>query len=191
MASNASALMETSVAAAPADSGSEKGERMLCFSSSSGDKFTVTLKAARLSKLIDNMLNDTVGEDDEPIPFDNVNSVTLKRVIAWMEHHRDDIPEPTTEESIFEVFTQTRRLDNISEWDKDLLDISKEELHDITNAANFMDIADLMLLCCKIFANIIKDKPLEEVRDYFDIDDDIPDDVKEKVIAENKWLLQE
>ena len=49
------------------------------------------------------------------VPLDNVDSSTLKRVIEWAEHHKNDSPPQENDAECKE-----RNMDYISEWDQNV-----------------------------------------------------------------------
>lgn len=64
--------------------------------------------------------------DDAPIPLVTVNSATLRMVIEWCSHHKDDyITAPELDENA------TLRSDDISAWDMEFLKVDTTILYDL------------------------------------------------------------
>ncbi|KAI8897532.1 E3 ubiquitin ligase complex SCF subunit sconC [Globomyces pollinis-pini] len=110
------------------------------------------------SVLIKNMLNDLDVVDDIPLP--NVTSATMKIIVEYLTHHKDDvIPAEPVE----------KKLHDISDFDKELLNVVNSTLFDIILAANYLDIPSLLDVGCRCVAIKIKGKSVEEIQKEFNI----------------------
>ncbi|KAJ1561021.1 hypothetical protein HK096_006300 [Nowakowskiella sp. JEL0078] len=150
---------------------------MVKIKSSDDVDFTTTKEVAERSILLKNMLED-VGETDQAIPLPNVTGAILEKVIQYLEHHQSD-DENT-------VLSKT--LDDINPWDKEFMGDDRNVIFDIILAANYLDVKSLLDLGCKTVANIIKDKPIDEVADILGIVRDYSPEVEEQVKEELSWL---
>merc|ERR1712076_343595 len=103
------------------------------------------------------------GYDGDPIPLDNVNGTILNKVIEWCRHHKDTQPLDDGLEDGNE-----KRSDDIPQWDSQLLD-----------------------LCCKAVANMIKGKSANEIRKTFNIKNDFTQEEEAQVKTENNWAEKE
>ncbi|KAJ3000683.1 hypothetical protein HDV02_004368 [Globomyces sp. JEL0801] len=102
------------------------------------------------SVLIKNMLNDLDVVDDIPLP-----NVTI---VEYLTHHKDDvIPAEPVE----------KKLHDISDFDKELLNVVNSTLFDIILAANYLDIPSLLDVGCRCVAIKIKGKSVEEIQKVF------------------------
>lgn len=54
--------------------------------------------------------------------------------------------------------------EDISDWDRNFINVDKETLFEIINAANYLEVKGLLELGCKTVANMIKGKSVEEMR---------------------------
>ncbi|KAI9203130.1 Skp1 family, dimerization domain-containing protein [Polychytrium aggregatum] len=166
--------------------------------SQNGDVFSIDVNIIRRSALIKNMIED-VGQDETPIPLANVSSSVLKKVIEFCTHHQNDpLPEPSTAaapstgtseaaaiigattsvagtHSKDRTFYPPGTLNTIDPWDESFLSLPEAELFEILLAANYLEIKDLLDVCCKYVANMVAGKSIREIRDRFNIphDDDI------------------
>ncbi len=95
--------------------------------SSDGEIFPVDVNIARCSLTIKTMLEDLGMEEgeDEVIPLPNVNSVILRKVITWADHHKDD-PAPAEDDE-----NKEKRTDDISSWDADFLKVDQGTLFEL------------------------------------------------------------
>ena len=147
----------------------------------SSDKkvFSVDVEVAKKSiTLRDLMANfdieETGDEDGDPIPLPKVDAANLEKLLHWAEKHKDDPPAPTDDETKY-------RTDNISDFDKAFFNTDQAALLQLIHAANFMDMPDLLLTACKTVANIIKERTVDQIRDYFLIKNDFTEEQEEYV----------
>jgi len=54
-------------------------------------------------------------------------------------------------------------------------------------AANFMDIKSLLELACAKVASLIKDMSIQEIRNFFNIENDFTPEEEAQIMDENKW----
>ena len=80
----------------------------------------------------------------------------------------------------------------MKDWDDEFLkmDGNKKELFDLIMAANYLDAKPLLDALCKEVANIIKVMSVEEVRSYFNIENDFTREEEDKIRAENAWAFE-
>merc|ERR1711993_115007 len=109
-----------------------------------------------------------MGDENEIVPLPNVNAAILKKIIAWCTHYKNDQSES-------------------SEWDLEYLKINDGTLFELILAANYLDISQLLDVCCKQVANMIKGKSAEEIRARFNIQNDFTKAEEEQIRKENEW----
>lgn len=132
--------------------------------SSDGEVFETDVQAAKCSLTIKTMLEDCGLDDDENtvVPLSNVSSNTLRHVIFWAEHHRDDEPQPDDAEVAVHGA--------ISGWDKEFIGkVDQAMLFQLMLAANYLDIKGLLELTCRTVAMMINGKTSAEIRQVFNI----------------------
>ncbi|KAJ3023668.1 hypothetical protein HKX48_001892 [Thoreauomyces humboldtii] len=152
---------------------------------SDGEQFTVEKAVAERSMLLKNMLED-VGDASDPIPLPNVSGSTLRCVIEFCEHHKDD-PVPTAEEERETFESARKKPDDIDDWDAEFIKVGNEELFEVILAANYLDIKLLLDLGCKTVAGLIKGKTPEQIREMFNIENDFTPEEEEQIRRENEW----
>ena len=54
-------------------------------------------------------------------------------------------------------------------------------------AANYLDVKPLLELSCAKVASLIKGKSIQEIRQFFQIENDFSPEEEEQVMQENKW----
>nr|NP_608357.2 SKP1-related D [Drosophila melanogaster]AAF49021.1 SKP1-related D [Drosophila melanogaster] len=144
--------------------------------SSDGVIFSTEVKAAKLSETIKTMLEVSAVENDENavVPLPKVNAFILNKILTWAYHHKDDDDQAAEGE---ELTPQSPH--DISPWDANFINVDQPILFEITVAANYLEIKGLEDLCCKTLANMIRGKTPEEIRQTFNIEDDLPIDTAE------------
>jgi S-phase kinase-associated protein 1 len=139
-------------------------------------EFKVLVNAAKLSDTIKNLIED--AGTDLPIPLPNVSSDILAKVVEYCNYHIDHPVTPSTDE---------KKTDDISEWDLEFCKMDQPTLFKLILAANYLDIKDLLDLCCKTVANMVKGKTPDEIRKTFNITQDFTPEEEEQVKNDNEW----
>ncbi|GLJ36346.1 hypothetical protein SUGI_0729620 [Cryptomeria japonica] len=147
--------------------------------SSDDEMFEVDEAVAFESETIKNMIEDTGVESVVPLP--NVNSKILAKVIEYCKYHVD--AAKTSEET-----TALSELD-VKKWDKEFVKVDQATLFDIIQAANYLNIENLLDLTCQTVADMIKGKTPEEIRKIFNIKNDYTREEEEEVRRENQWAF--
>merc|ERR1712020_538361 len=147
---------------------------LISLQSCDGQVFPVNIDIARQSVTLRNMIEDLGIEDldeNEIVPLPNVNAAILKKIIAWCTtHYKNDESDLSS-----------------SEWDLEYLKIDDGALFELILAANYLDISQLLDLCCKQVTNMIKGKSAEEIRARFNIQNDFTKAEEEQIRKENEW----
>merc|ERR1712038_278107 len=149
---------------------------LISLQSCDGQVFPVNIDIARQSVTLRNMIEDLGIEDldeNEIVPLPNVNAAILKKIIAWCTTHYKNNDESD--------------LSSLSEWDLEYLKIGDGTLFELILAANYLDISQLLDVCCKQVANMIKGKSAEEIRARFNIQNDFTKAEEEQIRKENEW----
>ena len=100
---------------------------------------------------------------EEVVPLPNVTAPILKKVTQWAVQHKDDPPPPPEEDE-----TKQRSAD-VSDWDKEFLQVDQGTLFELILAANYLDIKGLLHVTCAKVAEMMKGKKPEEIRKIFNI----------------------
>ena len=153
--------------------------------SSDNVDFSMDVELAKISETIKTMLDD-LGSDEasEPIPLPKVNGATLKKVVEWCEHHKEDHKEFAEEDE-----STQPRLDDIPDWDVSYFNIDQAEIFEIILAANYLDIKGLLNIGCKSVAKMITGKSAEQIRQLFNIKNDFTPEEEEQIRRENEWVM--
>jgi S-phase kinase-associated protein 1 len=120
----------------------------------------------------------TDGEKEIPLP--NVAKVILKKVIDYCEYHAKKETADGKEKSE----------DDKKNFDADFVKVDQATLFELILAANYMNIKQLLDLCCQTVANMIKGKTPAEIRKTFNIKNDFTPEEEEEVRKENQWAFE-
>lgn len=149
-------------------------------------EFKVSLEAAKMSLLFRDILGDAEGKENI-IPVTDTSPETLALVLEYMEYHVDH-PAKVLERPLKNPIEEL-----IDEWDYDFLfrKLKTENGHgplfEVMQAANFLNINDLLDLTCGCVASMIHGKTAEQIREMFKIENDFTKEEEEKIKTENAW----
>ena len=148
--------------------------------SQEGEYIEVDQETVVLSVLIKSMIDDSGTEEDIPLP--NVTKPILDKVLEFCKHVKDD---PFTE---IEKPLKTDNLrDIVSDWYADFVELEQEILFEVILAANYLDIKPLLELAWAKVATMIKGKSVVEVRNLFNIENDLTPEEEAQILEENRW----
>ena len=77
--------------------------------------------------------------------------------------------------------------DVVSPWLANYIDLPQAELFDLILAANYLDVKSLLELSTAKVASIIKNKSIQEIRQFFNIENDYTPEEEMQIMEENKW----
>jgi S-phase kinase-associated protein 1 len=147
--------------------------------SNDGQSFTITVKEAKMSETVEDLIEDTGIENSIPLPNDN--GKTLAKIVEYMKHHA------ATPSTVNDGEKDAKRTDNIVDWDLEFCNVDQPTLFKLVLAANYMNIKSLLDLTCKTVANMIRGKTPEEIRKTFNIKNDFTPEEEAQVRKENEW----
>ena len=137
--------------------------------SSDGKIFEVDEKILAHSKVLQGAMNDY---PDQEIPTNQVDAKNLEKIIEYLKHY--DIEKPKV---IPKPLPSNDLKSFVNEWDFNFINpLTIEESIDLINAANFLDISDLVTLVAAKIAADMMTGPVEEVRERFGIKPDMTEE---------------
>ncbi|OWA49993.1 putative E3 ubiquitin ligase complex SCF subunit sconC [Hypsibius exemplaris] len=168
------------------------GSNTMRLKSGDGAVVTLSMEAAKMSKILRQMIEDlTVNgtrpvdwENLDPIPLTNVSGNILRKIIIWMDWHmKNDPPATEKEEDDLSPFTE-----EISEWDEEFVKVDQGTLFELILATNYLNLKPLRTVCCKTVANTLKKKSVEQIREMYNIKNDFTPEEEEELRRENQLL---
>uniref|UniRef100_A0A914HB22 SKP1 component dimerisation domain-containing protein n=1 Tax=Globodera rostochiensis TaxID=31243 RepID=A0A914HB22_GLORO len=110
---------------------------------------------------------------------------TFNKVVAWMKHRAGkDEPKVETDPN-----THERKWFKLDDFETKFFEMDVKELTSVMNASGFLQIESLSLYACQSMAAVMKDKPLEELRQLFVInaEDELSEERLAKIRTKNAW----
>ena len=75
----------------------------------------------------------------------------------------------------------------VEAWYADFVNLEQETLFELVMAANYLDIKALLELSCAKVASLIKNKSVQEIRTFFNIENDFTPEEEAQIQEENRW----
>ena len=137
------------------------------FKSEDEQKYEIEVESLKLSKFLNDLIIDFPDENDE-ITINEVNGKNLKLITDFLNHYKDgnikEIPKPLPSGDL-QLY--------LDEWDYNFIKpLSLEECIDLLNAAQALDINDLINLVSAKIASEMLIGTVDEVLEKFRIKDD-------------------
>ncbi|PUZ73004.1 hypothetical protein GQ55_2G440300 [Panicum hallii var. hallii] len=149
------------------------GVKTITLQSADGVERCVSAVAAELSMV----LSGTNACADTVIPLPNVaTGKTLDTVIEYcIKHAAEPIigySDPSAAAGSSSVGTLVS--EDLEKWDRKLVEgLSADDLHDLLIAANYLGINGLLDVVCQKAADMIKGKTTQQIRDTFNLTNDL------------------
>jgi S-phase kinase-associated protein 1 len=155
--------------------------------SGDGETFQVTMAAAKLSKLVENVLELTTDEEIPEIPLPNVDKVALQKIAQFMTHFSEDNEENKNKVvNIPKPIMSTKMSEIVPEWYAEYVNVHRDIVIATLLGANYMNITELVHLTCATIASWAKCKTPQEIMEVFGITEDFTEEEIAQVKAENK-----
>lgn len=141
--------------------------------SKDGRDFKVPTEVSKMSKTVQNLIEDVDFGANKSIPLPEVSGEILSKVIEYMTYHSEN-PSDTID----------------SPWDMEFCKVDQATLFAMILAANYLDVNGLLDLACRTVADMVKGKTPEEIRATFNIVNDFTPEEERQVLAENEWCQE-
>ncbi|WVZ60405.1 hypothetical protein U9M48_010432 [Paspalum notatum var. saurae] len=162
----------------------EGEKKLIVLKSSDGEEFQVEEAVAMESQTLRHMIEDDCAENGILLP--NVTSNILTKVIEYCNKHIHDA-KPAADTFNASAFGAGEDLKN---WDSEFVKVDQATLFDLILAANYLDIKGLLDLTCQTVADMMKGKSPEEIREMFNIKNDLTPEEEEEIRKENAWAFE-
>ena len=141
----------------------EGGSDMIKLISSNKKEFTLSRRAAYVSKLVKDGLELDKSATEFPLP--QVTSKVLARIHEYLVKHDGQTADYVPEKPL-----RSKEMKNVCyeyPWDGEFIDTftNQKDLYDIILAANYMNMNSLMDIGCAKVATMIKGQPLEKIKE--------------------------
>ncbi|KAF8595008.1 E3 ubiquitin ligase SCF complex, Skp subunit [Ceratobasidium sp. AG-I] len=129
--------------------------------------------------------DEPANTSNEPVPLANVSSSVLKKVLEYLEHHRNDpLPPPESSDKENSSGYGTQRM---GEWDSKFIQLDQKMVFDIILAANYLDIKPLLNLGTKRVADMIKGQTPQEIGKMFNLVNDFTPEEEAHIRKAEGW----
>ncbi|KAL5100631.1 hypothetical protein RYX36_004958 [Vicia faba] len=140
--------------------------------SSDGVLFDVETNIVKEMKTIQSFMDES--EDITTIPLANVLSQHLATIIEYCKKH---VSEDETEDARNKFDVESTK------------ELSGEDMKLLFLAANYLNIRSLLDLLAGALADHIKNKSVEFVREFFNVENDYEPEEEAKLREENQWAF--
>ncbi|KAI1137227.1 E3 ubiquitin ligase SCF complex, Skp subunit [Hypoxylon sp. FL0543] len=175
-----------------------------------GESVTISLQVAKKSQLLKDLMEDLDEEELQfPVPI-QADGATLKLVAQWCElqirqeqEAADKAAEVAASQEIQKEegdeehekkgsgpCPQPYRARELPTWAKGFFEnLSQDETFALITTANFLDIQLLIEQTATFIAGKIKGMSTEQMREYFNIENDFTPEEEERIRRENEWAM--
>ena len=150
---------------------------------SDGEEVEIDIDVAEKSVLIKGLIDDS---PEEQIPLPNVKRPILEKVIDFCKYLKDH-QAPEIEKPLKSVDLAS----NVDDpWYVDYINLEQEDLFELIMASNYLEIRPLLELACANVGSLVKNKSIQEIRKFFNIENDFSPEEEQQIMEDNKWAEQ-
>ncbi|CAK8534700.1 unnamed protein product [Lathyrus sativus] len=135
--------------------------------------FEVKINVVKEMKTIQSFIDDS--EDIATIPLANVSSQHLAMIIEYCKKHVSEEETDDAKDKFDVAFTK---------------ELNSDDMKLLLLAANYLNIKSLMDLLARTIADHIKNKSVEFVREFFNIENDYEPEEEAKLREEVAWAFE-
>ena len=143
--------------------------KVLTLCSSENVKISLESKAAERSNLLKGLIQDYTEDTDITLP--EIKTDILKKCVEYLNHYKEkepkEIPKPLPSPNLLDV---------TDEWDVNFINTDLDSVFDLITASSYLDIKSLLDLACAKIASVMKCKSAEEIRNIFNLENDLTED---------------
>jgi S-phase kinase-associated protein 1 len=161
-------------------------KKMIMLKSSDGEEFKVEEAVVMESQTIRHMIEDKCADNGILLP--NVNSKILSKVIEYCNKHAQ-AAKPVADGAA-DGASALSPTEDLKNWDAEFIKVDHATLFDLSLAANYLNIKELLHLTCQTIADMIKGKTPEEIRRTFNIKNDFTAEEEVEIRREYQWAFE-
>ncbi|OIV92515.1 hypothetical protein TanjilG_02278 [Lupinus angustifolius] len=154
---------------------------LISLKTADGETFNVSPIIAKHMEIVQNFIGDdsSVSVTSSVVPLPNVNASELSKIIDYLDYHhnfRKGVDSNDEEAKEFdEKFTKG---------------LSHDELKMLLIAANYLNVKELLELLFQTIADIIENKSVEYVRNFFGIVSTYTPEEEEELRQQHRWAFE-
>ena len=147
-----------------------------------GDEVVLEFKVAKHCKLVERIADD--GDIEEKIPLKDVKKVTFDKVVEFCNHLCEGNDPPVIHKPL-----RSNKLEELTtEFYAGFVNgLGEEELFEVVLASNYLECQHLLELSSAKVATLIQHMDVDQVREFFAIENDFTPIEMERVKQEIKW----
>nr|GFA35372.1 SKP1-like protein 1A [Tanacetum cinerariifolium] len=127
------------------------------------------------------------GCADSVIPVPNITRKILRKVIEYLKKHAET---PKKKDKVTkEDLKVNEENEDLKAFDAEFVQVDQGTLFAIILATNYLNIETLLKLLCKTVADMAIGKTVQQIRDHFNIKNDLTPEEEEKICLENAWAF--
>jgi S-phase kinase-associated protein 1 len=152
-----------------------------------GDAITISPEVLNKIKLYKETVDD-LGEEacEKGIPS-QTNPDSLRKIVEWCTHHRQDPEFPTSIPEQHDFFEEYMN----GEFDQAfMLDVDNTELPYLISQTSLLNISSMMTALCREFAQRIKNKTPEQIRNTFELGPPPSEEKQEQLRLEFAFITE-
>uniref|UniRef100_A0A1D1ZB08 SKP1-like protein 4 n=1 Tax=Anthurium amnicola TaxID=1678845 RepID=A0A1D1ZB08_9ARAE len=154
-----------------------------------GEEFEVEVDMAMQSGAIKHMIEDLGPGSCIPVP--NVSADVLAKILEFFKHHREDhLRKPKDSKGFLGQFEPDLHEEELKKFDIEFVNVGRDPLFELLMAADYLNAKKLLDVTCQAIADNIKDMSVEDVREYFQIENDYTPEEEQKLRKEYKWAFE-
>ncbi|KFK35209.1 hypothetical protein AALP_AA5G254600 [Arabis alpina] len=161
----------------------ENPNNKIVLMSSDGASFEVKEAVAREFEIVAHMIEDNCA--GKAIPIANVTGDILSKVIEYCEKH---VEEEKGKGVLIDYEEEEAKEKKLKIWDTEFMkQFDMEMVFHLILAANYLNIQGLLDLTCLTVADHVKEMKVEQVREFFNIENDFTPEEEAEILKENQW----
>ncbi|CAM8923392.1 unnamed protein product [Rhodiola kirilowii] len=157
--------------------------KKILIKSSDGQTFEVEETIAIQSQTIKSMIEEDGNVRNNAFPVPNITGKIMSMVVEYCNKHAKQ-SKPTS------VAESSDADPELEDWDAKFVKVDFSVLFELCNAANYLNIKNLLDLTTQAIADSIKDKMPEEVRKIFRIENDLTPEEEAQLRKDNAWAYE-
>lgn len=158
---------------------------MVRFSTSDQKTVDVAEEVVRQSVLIKELLDD-VGKENtlNVVPLPMVTSKIFEKIVEFMVHQSEKSNSGGDDDDD----DSNKTLDD---WEEDFFNTCDDDtLLELLSASNYLDFPLLVDFAAKTFAERLKGKTVQEMRDMLHVENDLTEEEIRTIQEEHNWILE-
>ena len=149
-------------------------------SSSEGNIYNISKKAAMRSKILKGMIEDF--PDDQIFPMKSIKGNILEKIKDYLMHYKDEEPQK------IEIPLKSNNFNEcVTDWDSNFLGNDFDIIFDLLQAANYLDIKPLHELISAFLGSNIRGINSSSIMKDFEIDE-LTENEKIEMLNDKKYL---